>query len=85
MPTYPHIERYYAELAELIEFGGSNNEQVHPAGLPELLDRLLPRAPGKISAGAGVGRKQQKCQPDGTIKDILRLDRGFWEAKGYPR
>ena len=26
MPTYPHIERYRAELEEMIQFGGSSNE-----------------------------------------------------------
>lgn len=27
MPSYPHIERYYADKQGLIEFGGSDNEQ----------------------------------------------------------
>ena len=26
MPTYPHIERYYTELEDIIQFGGSDNE-----------------------------------------------------------
>ena len=26
MPSYPHIETYYAKLQELVQFGGSNNE-----------------------------------------------------------
>ena len=27
MPAYPHIDRYYGELTELIEFGGLANEE----------------------------------------------------------
>lgn len=27
MPSYPHIERYHADLERFIEFGGSDNEQ----------------------------------------------------------
>ena len=27
MPSYPHIEEYRAKLQELIEFGGSDNEE----------------------------------------------------------
>ena len=27
MPSYPHIERYYAEKRRLIDFGGSDSEQ----------------------------------------------------------
>ena len=26
MPSYPHIETYYAKLQGLVQFGGSNNE-----------------------------------------------------------
>ena len=26
MPTYPHIERYYTELNDIIQFRGSDNE-----------------------------------------------------------
>ena len=27
MTTYPHIDRYHEDLRQLIEFGGSDNEQ----------------------------------------------------------
>ena len=79
MPTYPNIERYYAYLRELIEAGGSDNElSIRPAfqnclsayctGHRERLT-LVPelRAPGGV--------------PDGTVKDSLRMARGYWEAK----
>ena len=32
MPTYPHINRYYDDLSQLIEFGGLDNEEnIRPA------------------------------------------------------
>ena len=32
MPSYPHIEQYRTKLQELIEFGGSDNEEnIRPA------------------------------------------------------
>ena len=45
MPSYPHIEEYRAKLQELIEFGGSDNEETF-ASVPELPGFLLPRSPG---------------------------------------
>ena len=79
MPAYPHIERYYAVLSELIEFGGSDNElNIRPA-FQNCLDgycsahrerlKLVP----ELSAAGGI--------PDGTVKDSLRMARGYWEAK----
>ncbi len=80
MPAYPHIERYYADLRQLIEFGGSDNElNIRPAFqnclaayCGEHREKLAlvpePPAPGQLV-------------PDGTVKDSLRLARGYWEAK----
>ena len=80
MPDYPHIERYYEDLRKLIEFGGSTNEQsIRPAfqhGLDaycrEHRERmaLVP----ELALASGV-------RPDGSVKDALRMARGYWEAK----
>ena len=80
MPSYPHIETYYSKLQELVQFGGSDNElNIRPA-FQNCLDAychehkekmvLIPelKAPGNV-------------YPDGTIKDTLRMTRGYWEAK----
>ncbi len=79
MPSYPHIERYYEDKQRLIDYGGSDSElNIRPAfqnclaaycaGHRERLT-LVPelRAPGGV--------------PDGTVKDSLRMTRGYWEAK----
>ncbi len=79
MPSYQHIERYYEDKRRLIEFGGSDNElsirrafenclAAYCAGHRERL-ALVPELP----APGGI--------PDGTVKDSLRMARGYWEAK----
>ena len=80
MATYPHIEQYRADLSRLIEFGGSVNEQSIRAAFQSCLSaycaehkeqlELVPELP----YGTGV-------IPDGTVKDSLRMPRGYWEAK----
>ena len=79
MPTYPHIDRYHADLAELIQFGGSANElSIRPAFQNCLAAycrdhrEKLALVP-ELQARGGV--------PDGTVKDTLRMARGYWEAK----
>ncbi len=80
MPDYPHIEAYYVKWQELVAFGGSVNELNTRPAFQNCLDAYcldhkeklglvpeLPFAPGVI--------------PDGTIKDTLRMARGYWEAK----
>ena len=80
MPALPHIDRYYASLAELIEIGGSDNElNIRPAFQNCLAaycaahrDRLV--LVPELQAPSGI-------IPDGTVLDSLRMTRGLWEAK----
>ncbi len=79
MPDYVHIERYHADLNQLIEFGGSDSElNIRPAFqnclaayCAEHRERLA--LVPELRASGGV--------PDGTVKDSLRMARGYWEAK----
>ena len=79
MPDYVHIERYYADLNQLIEFGGSDSElNIRPAFqnclaayCAEHRERLA--LVPELRASGGV--------PDGTVRDSLRMGRGYWEAK----
>ena len=80
MPDYPHIQRYHAALSQLVAAGGSARElNIRPAFQNCLAAycaahrerlTLVPelRAPGGVI-------------PDGTVKDSLRMARGYWEAK----
>ena len=80
MPTYPHIERYHADKERLIAFGGSDNEL-----------NIRPAFQNCLSAYCGDHRERLalvpelpvpgQLVPDGTVKDSLRLARGYWEAK----
>ena len=80
MPSYPHIEEYRAKLQEMIEFGGSDNEENIRPAFQNCLDAhchdhrerlaLIPEL--KTSPGN---------KPDGTAKDSLRMARGYWETK----
>ena len=80
MPAYPHIDRYRAHLQELIDFSGSANELVIRPAFQNCLAAYcrdhrenLALVP-ELRAAAGV-------TPDGTVKDTLRMARGYWEAK----
>ena len=80
MAGYPHIERYRADLERIIAFGGSTNElTIKPAFRKCLVaychdhrERLM--LVDELAARGGV-------RPDGTVKDSLRMARGYWEAK----
>ena len=80
MPTYPHIETYYSTLQELVQFGGSDNElNIRPA-FQNCLDAYCREHKEKlvlIPELKAVGN----IIPDGTVKDTLRMARGYWEAK----
>ncbi|MCY4364654.1 MAG: hypothetical protein OXE17_00270 [Chloroflexi bacterium] len=80
MPSYPRIEAYYSTLRELVEFGGSDNElNIRPA-FQNCLDAYCREHKEKlvlIPELKAVGN----VIPDGTVKDTLRMARGYWEAK----
>ena len=79
MPPFPNVEQYYASLSHLIEAGGSDNElNIRPAFQNCLAaycaahkDKLV--LVPELRATGGV--------PDGTVRDSLRMTRGYWEAK----
>ena len=79
MPTYPHIEQYRAHLQQLKEFGGSDNElSIRPA-FQNCLDAYCREHREKLALVPELSAGGVK--PDGTVKDSLRMARGFWEAK----
>ena len=63
MPSYPHIEQYRTKLQELIEFGGSDNEENIRPGVPELPGCLLPRPPGTTGADPGTEELSKQQNP----------------------
>ena len=82
------IQRYYADVDRLIQFGGKANEAVISQKFGDLIDGycrkrhllLVPQIEIKTKEGRMV-------RPDGTVKNVLRLDYGYWESPGggcYP-
>jgi len=80
MPAYPHIEQYRKDLERIIAFGGSTNELTIKPAFRKCLasychdhrERLM--LVDELAARGGI-------RPDGTVKDSLRMARGYWEAK----
>ena len=80
MPSYPHIERYHVDRQRLIDFGGSDSEMNIRRAFAVCLDSYCREHREKLALieelGASLGNR-----PDGTVKDSLRMSRGYWEAK----
>ncbi len=76
------VENYHKEVQNLISFGGSRKETSIRTAFQRLLEQyckkkdfvLVPELDFKTPSGKIVF-------PDGTIKDALRLDWGYWESK----
>ncbi|MEW5830620.1 MAG: N-6 DNA methylase, partial [Chloroflexota bacterium] len=76
------IQKYYSEVEKLIRYGGSRNESSLRRAFINLLESyassknlvLVPEVEVRTPAG-------KRVVPDGTLKDALRQDWGFWESK----
>ncbi len=80
MPAYPHIERYRAELLRLTEFGGSANESSIRRAFAQCLDAYCRDHRERLALVDELAYRGG-ARPDGTVKDSLRMARGYWEAK----
>ena len=80
MPDYPHIDRYHRELAELIEFGGVDNEENIRAAFQNCLAAYCADHAERLVLVPEL-RSDRSNKPDGTVRDSLRMTRGLWEAK----
>ncbi|MBE9236902.1 N-6 DNA methylase [Anabaena aphanizomenioides LEGE 00250] len=76
------VTQYQTEVQKIIQFGGSRKETSIRFAFQNLLNEyckprdflLIPELDFKLPNGKVV-------YPDGTVKDALRLDWGYWEAK----
>ena len=80
MPSYPHIEQYRTKLQELIEFGGSDNEENIRPAFQNCLDAYCHDHRERLVLIPEL-KTSPSNKPDGTVKDSLRMARGYWEAK----
>ena len=79
MPSYDHIERYRSDLEQLIEFGGSDHEQSIRPAFQNCLDAYCREHRERLMLVPEL--RTGNVIPDGTVKDSLRMPRGYWEAK----
>ena len=76
------VTQYQAEVEKIIQYGGSRKETSIRTAFQNLLNDyckpkdylLIPELDYKTRSGKVV-------YPDGTVKDAVRLDYGYWEAK----
>lgn len=76
------VNQYLSKLEQTIHYGGTAKESAIRTAFHHLLDEyckpkgfmLIPELDYKTTQGKTV-------RPDGTIKDSLRLDWGYWESK----
>ena len=76
------VQQYYAKVEKLIQYSGTRNESTLRKAFEDLLEQyahsknllLVPEA-------EFVTKKGYKVYPDGTLKDALRQDWGYWESK----
>ena len=78
--AYPHIEAYREELDRLIQYGGSDNESSTRRAFEVCLDAYCRNHSERLALVAEL-ESGNRNHPDGTVKDSLRLARGYWEAK----
>ena len=80
MAGYPHIERYRADLERIIAFGGSDNELTIKPAFRNCLAAYCREHREKLTLVDELAARGG-IVPDGTVKDSLRMARGYWEAK----
>ena len=76
------IQQYHTKVDKLIQYGGSRNESALRGPFQTLLEQycadktleLIAELEYKTPFGTTV-------KPDGTLKDALRQDWGYWESK----
>ena len=76
------VSQYHQEVEKLIQYGGKSKETATRSAFQNLLNGyckpkdylLIPELDYKTKTGTTI-------RPDGTVKDAIRLDYGYWEAK----
>ncbi len=76
------INQYYSEVDKLIQYGGSRKETSIRRAFENLLNEYAKSK--DLLLVAELDYKTEKgttVYPDGTLKDAMRLDWGYWESK----
>lgn len=76
------IQQYQAKVEKLIQYSGTRNESTLRKPFQDLLEQYA-RSKNLLLVPEVeyITNKGHKIYPDGTLKDALRQDWGFWESK----
>jgi predicted helicase len=76
------IQQYYSKVEQMIRFGGTRNESTLRKPFQDLLEQYA-RAKNLVLVPEVeyITKTRHKVYPDGTLKDALRQDWGYWESK----
>ena len=76
------IQNYHTEVEKIIQYGGSSKETSIRVAFQNLLNAYCtPKNFILIPELAYPTKYDTTVYPDGTVKDALRLDWGYWESK----
>jgi len=76
------ISNYYSEVEKIVRFGGSKKETAIRNAFYYLLNEFAKQKDLMLVAEISTKTKQGKIvTPDGTLKDYIRNDWGYWESK----
>lgn len=77
------IKEYYSELEKIIHFGGTKKETAIRNAFYNLLNEYAKQKGLMIVTEVAIKatNSNKNVVPDGTLKDVLRQDWGYWESK----
>lgn len=77
------IKEYYSELEKIIHFGGTKKETAIRNAFYNLLNEYAKQKGLMIVTEVAIKatNSNRSVVPDGTLKDVLRQDWGYWESK----
>lgn len=76
------INQYYSRLDKIIQYGGSTNESSIREAFKELLQKYAEKHGLMLISELAVNGKFDKpVTPDGTFKNPMRIEYGYWESK----
>ena len=73
------INKYYTTISEYKRYGGTRNESSIRRAFANLLEEYC--LTKNLRVIDELQLKNSTKRPDGTIKNALQLDCGFWESK----
>ncbi len=76
------INSYYNQLHKIKQFGGNRNEDAISRAFAQLLNAYAEKKNLMLVEQVDIKTpKGSIIRPDGVVKNAMRLDFGFWEAK----